>query len=464
VGDRVIARRNDREYDVDNGTRGTVQAVDPGRLAVTIQTDDGQLRELPADYVADHLELAYALTGHGSQGATVERAQVIGTPEDFTNEWAYTALSRARDAVTVHLIAQPADRSERADFAPADRARAPREAIQAMRAAMRRCEREDLALDQASIQHRTPVAGEAAAERAEQAQRQQLSLDLDRLPSGPEPVPEMLRAVRGVEPLSRVERTLGSDQIDRDAIERALHALADVPREQLDERADRLDPLLETFPHNQAEAGRREQRLAAVRDELDEAHHRVGEQHARFDRLGPLSRLFGRTERDHAERALANRTNRVKTLNEQAWCLEREVYVDHHEREQWFDHHGDELIEFAAARLELHYREEHARERRINHIRRDQPDWVTERLGRRPDDPTARTHWDRAAAHLDDYREAFGNLPAEQPPELRDYRQRHAWEQAHGTAAKALELHPERPTVQHPPPQIHRDAGLDLGR
>ena len=141
MGDRVIARRNDREYDVDNGSRGTVQAVDPGRLAVTIQTDDGQLRELPADYVADHLELAYALTGHGSQGATVERAQVIGTPEDFTNEWAYTALSRARDPVTVHLIAQPAHRSERAEFAPADRARAPREAIQEMRSAMRRCER-----------------------------------------------------------------------------------------------------------------------------------------------------------------------------------------------------------------------------------------------------------------------------------------------------------------------------------
>ena len=333
-----------------------------------------------------------------------------------------------------------------------------------MRAAMRRCEREDLALDQASIQHRTPVAGEDAAEGAERAQRQQLSLDLDRVPSGLEPVPEMLRAVCGVEPLSRVERTLGSDQIDRDAIERALHALADVPREQLDERADRLDPLLETFPHNQAEAGRREQRLAAVRHELDEAHHRVGEQHARFDRLGPLSRLFGRTEREHVERALADWTNCVQTLDEEAWRLERQVSVDHREREQWFDHHGDGLIELAAAKLELHRRDEQARERRINNIRRDPPDWVTDRLGPRPDIPTARTHWDHAAAHLDDYRQAFGNPPTEQPPELCDYRQRHAWEQAHTAAAKALELHPERPTVQRPPPQLHRDIGLDLGR
>ena len=121
MGDRVIARRNDRDADVDNGTRGTVRGVDLDPLAVTIQTDDGELRELPADYVAEHLELAYALTGHASQGATVERAQVIGTPEAFTNEWAYTALSRARDPVTVHLIAEPTDRSERAEFAPADR-------------------------------------------------------------------------------------------------------------------------------------------------------------------------------------------------------------------------------------------------------------------------------------------------------------------------------------------------------
>ena len=400
-----------------------------------------------------------------ARGATVERAQIVGAPEAFTNEWAYTALSRARDPVTVHLIAQPTDRSERAEFAPADRERAPREAIEAMRAAMRRLRTRGPRARPSLRVRRWPVAGEAAAEVAERAQRQQLALDLDGAPSVVEPVPEMLGAVRGLEPLWRVERTLGADQIDRAAIDRARHRPRQRPARTSSRNAqDRLDPLLATFPHNQVEAARREQRLAAVRDELAEAHQRIGEQHARLDHLGPLSRLFGRTERDLAERALANWTNRAEILNEQAWGLEREVDVDHQEREQWFDGYGDELIEFAAAKLELHRRDEHARERRINDIRRDPPDWVTERLGRRPDDPIARPQWDRAAAHLDDYREAFGNLPTEQPPELRDYRQRHAWEQAHSAAAKALELHPERPTVQRPPPQIHRDMGLDLGR
>jgi conjugative relaxase-like TrwC/TraI family protein len=464
VGDRVIARRNDQALDVDNGTRGTVRAVEPDSLAVVIETDTGELRRLPGDYVAQYLEHAYALTGHGSQGATVERAQVIGTPEDFTNEWAYTALSRARDPVTVHLIAQPTDRSDRAEFAPADHARTSGEAIEAMRAAMRRREREDLALDQAPIRERAIVPGEAAAEITAHAQRQQLALDLDVVPSVLEPVPEVLRAVRGLEPLWRLERTLGDDQVERAAITRARQALADVSCQELEKRADQLNALVATFPHDRVEATRREQRLVAVRDELGEAHERIGEQRARLDRLGPLSRLFGRAVRDDAEGALANWANRAETLDQEAWGLERDVYVDRHEREQWFDCHGDELIELAAAKLELHRRDGQAREHRISDIRRDPPDWVTERLGPRPDDPTARPQWDRAAAHLDDYREAFGHLPAERAPDLRDYRQRHAWEQVHDVAAKALELHPERPTVQRPPPQIHRDTGLDLGR
>src|SRR4051794_19648929 len=86
-----------------------------------------------------------------------------------------------------------------------------------MRAAMSCREREDLALDQAAAHEPLPVAGEAAAELAERAQRQQLALDVDAVPAVAEPVPERLPAVRGLEPLWGVERTLAADQIDRDA-------------------------------------------------------------------------------------------------------------------------------------------------------------------------------------------------------------------------------------------------------
>ena len=94
VGDRVICRRNDRALDVDNGMRGTVRHLDADRVVIT--TDSGLVRELTDDYAAEHLEYAYALTGHGMQGGTVETANVIASPHDLTAGWSYTALSRAR--------------------------------------------------------------------------------------------------------------------------------------------------------------------------------------------------------------------------------------------------------------------------------------------------------------------------------------------------------------------------------
>jgi ATP-dependent exoDNAse (exonuclease V) alpha subunit len=94
VGDRVICRRNDRKADVDNGTRGTARGVDDRGVAIV--TDAGMIRRLPAAYVAAHVEHAYALTGHGMQGGTVERAFVVAAPYELTKGWSYTALSRAR--------------------------------------------------------------------------------------------------------------------------------------------------------------------------------------------------------------------------------------------------------------------------------------------------------------------------------------------------------------------------------
>ena len=94
VGDRVICRNNERDLDIDNGTRGTVRHVhDRG---IVIETDAHLIRELPAGYVAEHVEHAYALTGHGMQGATVEHATVVASPHDLSRGWSYTALSRAR--------------------------------------------------------------------------------------------------------------------------------------------------------------------------------------------------------------------------------------------------------------------------------------------------------------------------------------------------------------------------------
>jgi ATP-dependent exoDNAse (exonuclease V) alpha subunit len=156
LGDRVICRRNDKRLDVDNGLRATVMQADEER--VTIETDAGTRRELPARYVAAHVEHAYALTGHAMQGATVEHAIVLASPPDLTAGWSYTALSRARCETRLLVCEQPTDRAE---FAPEDRLASPTRAELLARVATRMRERddEDLALERLPRREASPDLG-----------------------------------------------------------------------------------------------------------------------------------------------------------------------------------------------------------------------------------------------------------------------------------------------------------------
>lgn len=148
VGDRVIARRNDRHRAVDNGTLAQIVEVDRLTGELTVITDTGQRRLLDASYVAEHLEHAYALTGHGAQGATVEWAGVIGRPSEFTREWAYTALSRARGPTRIYVIAEATvGQRERERYAPPEPECTTTEALDAMTSTMRRREAEALAIE-----------------------------------------------------------------------------------------------------------------------------------------------------------------------------------------------------------------------------------------------------------------------------------------------------------------------------
>jgi conjugative relaxase-like TrwC/TraI family protein len=101
VGDRVLCRRNDRSLGIHNGTRGTL--VDLAPSALTLRTDAGSLRSLPLRYAAEHLDHAYAVTGHAAQGATLERAFVLLPGQGALREWGYVACSRARGETHVYL-------------------------------------------------------------------------------------------------------------------------------------------------------------------------------------------------------------------------------------------------------------------------------------------------------------------------------------------------------------------------
>jgi hypothetical protein len=166
VGDRVICRRNDRELDIDNGMRGTVRHLDSDR--VVIDTDSGLERELPGDYAAEHLEHAYALTGHGMQGGTVEAATVVASPHDLTAGWSYTALSRARGQTRL-LIYEDSYAEERSEFAPTDQTPAPNRDELLARVSRRMLKRddEDLAIEQ----RRRPSRRRRGGPRSEQPKR-----------------------------------------------------------------------------------------------------------------------------------------------------------------------------------------------------------------------------------------------------------------------------------------------------
>lgn len=104
VGDRVVAKRNDRRLGIVNGTRADVVAVDLEHSSLTLRTSPDTEVTVDAAYLdAQHLEHGYALTAHAAQGATVDRAFVLGSDELY-REWGYTALSRHREEARFYLV------------------------------------------------------------------------------------------------------------------------------------------------------------------------------------------------------------------------------------------------------------------------------------------------------------------------------------------------------------------------
>ena len=109
-GDLVITRRNDRRLSLG---RGWVKNGD--RWHVTHAHDDGSLTVrrahsrwrttiiLPAAYVADQVDLGYAITAHRAQGSTVDTAHAIVHSPEVTRESLYVAMTRGRESNRVYV-------------------------------------------------------------------------------------------------------------------------------------------------------------------------------------------------------------------------------------------------------------------------------------------------------------------------------------------------------------------------
>jgi hypothetical protein len=331
-----------------------------------------------------HVEHAYALTGHGVQGASVEHATILATPHDLTRGWSYTALSRAR--ATTQLLIRDTDTRERAEFAP-DRHQGVHDP-ERVRAVMARrmLERDDQ--DRAINQLSPAVAGghddpqltafhdnprapaqEQAAARAE-----------------PAPPPDVARL-----------RTLDT-QLEE--LRAQLDALPLQDLGQLDALEDRVRT-------------------------LSQQHHDL---QGTLDRLPPAARRIGRRSDPHLlERTrLTSATSGVQAQLDHALTdrarLQRElgdpdaIRTEHDSllnAIQTLGHEHHELLDALAQReLAAH------------------PEWVRNTLGQRPEQRWASERWDDTAHTLARYRiryeipddpEPLGPPPASDGRQARDY-------------------------------------------
>jgi conjugative relaxase-like TrwC/TraI family protein len=136
-GDRVICLKNDAALRLTNGTRGTIIAI--GRNDVLIHTTERAYRALPRSYVdAGQLTHAYAVTGHKSQGQTVDHAYVLAPARAELAEWGYVSTSRARQSTRIYVAAPDLADDHRAAFEPP-------EAVEQLAAALTRQANDELA-------------------------------------------------------------------------------------------------------------------------------------------------------------------------------------------------------------------------------------------------------------------------------------------------------------------------------
>jgi conjugative relaxase-like TrwC/TraI family protein len=101
VGDEIATRHNDRRLRTDRGemvrNRATWTVDRIGSDGSLVATGRNGSVHLPANYVAEHVELAYATTGMGAQGRTVDVGILyLDHPTDVRN--IYVPLTRGRSS------------------------------------------------------------------------------------------------------------------------------------------------------------------------------------------------------------------------------------------------------------------------------------------------------------------------------------------------------------------------------
>ncbi|MEV8107315.1 MobF family relaxase [Streptomyces sp. NPDC088135] len=109
-GDLIVTRKNARtnllrsgKDFVKNGDQWQITRVKRNGDIEVRHTDHGGRTVLPAEYVAKHVQLGYASTGHRGQGATVDTGSGLWT-RSTARESAYVQLSRGRSKNRAYIV------------------------------------------------------------------------------------------------------------------------------------------------------------------------------------------------------------------------------------------------------------------------------------------------------------------------------------------------------------------------
>ena len=227
VGDRAICRRNDARSDVRNGTRGTVVELDLAGRALTLRTDAGALRPINSLYALEHLDHAYALTGHAAQGTTIDRAFVLLRDEGALREWGYVACSRARTQTRLYATGEALENEQHRSLL------AQRDPTTGLASALERSAAEQLAF----VQTRPEVSEvtQRALERCRRSREQALATAEQRLSAAEEQLSGFGRLGR-----HRQRAELRAEiSHQRTAVRLARAQLAALPLEQPERRPTR---------------------------------------------------------------------------------------------------------------------------------------------------------------------------------------------------------------------------------
>jgi Ti-type conjugative transfer relaxase TraA len=207
---------------------------------------------------------------------------------------------------------------------------------------------------------------------------------------------------------SLFERRLGTERAKHLALDETEidTQLSDLSTAQLLEIQDRGRTLLTSIP-NQARRARDAaliERAASnlahtqeLRDNAQAELEQLSERRRDRQRRAELERLT-----DNLDRALDNRRQELagRTDNAAAFDLD-----------QWLDKTDLEVVEAAAADRELATRRADAYWRATRTVSLDVDPEIERRLGERPDNPSDREQWERAAAAQESYALQYGQLP-----------------------------------------------------